>query len=88
MHTGNTSVEQAVALRTEGVDRNINVDKDKSASIESPSARRAWIEILHLPRKAHRSHVALRTEGVDRNLFFDLAQLICELGRPPHGGRG
>ena len=42
--------------------------KSASKRYRSPSARRAWIEILLLkPQKAWKT-VALRTEGVDRNL--------------------
>ena len=35
-----------VALRTEGVDRNGEIAIDSSKIVESPSARRAWIEIF------------------------------------------
>ena len=35
----------------------------------SPSARRAWIEILKFRHIHNQAHVALRTEGVDRNVF-------------------
>ena len=34
---------------------------------ESPSSRRAWIEIEHGHRAHRRIHVALLAEGVDRN---------------------
>ena len=35
-----------VALLAEGVDRNHHVDIDAKQLIESPSSRRAWIEIM------------------------------------------
>ena len=37
-----------VALLAEGVDRNAEAQKKNKAKIESPSSRRAWIEILWL----------------------------------------
>ena len=41
-----TSDQNFVALRTEGVDRNPDCTWDGVTSAESPSARRAWIEIF------------------------------------------
>ena len=35
--------------------------------VPSPSARRAWIEIVNVAADPHSDVVALRTEGVDRN---------------------
>ena len=57
----------AVALLAEGVDRNFVEDGLLSDVCQSPSSRRAWIEI-----KAHIDFdnipvVALLAEGVDRN---------------------
>ena len=57
----------AVALRTEGVDRNANAVNQLIAEGWSPSARRAWIEITTTSISLRYSTVALRTEGVDRN---------------------
>ena len=37
---------------------------------QSPSSRRAWIEIGKAGRNLSRAAVALLAEGVDRNLFF------------------
>ena len=37
------------------------------SAYESPSARRAWIEILRMRQSVRSFPVALRTEGVDRN---------------------
>ena len=55
---------------------------------ESPSARRAWIEILTgVQETAPEVAVALRTEGVDRNDIM-LSLIDGLIGRPPHGGRG
>ena len=56
-----------VALLAEGVDRNqIAVDFGLLVN-ESPSSRRAWIEILASFNKIHKTKVALLAEGVDRN---------------------
>ena len=57
----------AVALLTEGVDRNWSQSVIQTPSRSSPSSRRAWIEI-HISREDVRPfRVALLTEGVDRN---------------------
>ena len=37
-----------VALLAEGVDRNSEVDKCSEETLESPSSRRAWIEIFSI----------------------------------------
>ena len=56
-----------VALLAEGVDRNpLKADAVPVAS-ESPSSRRAWIEIFGLYRMPRLRIVALLAEGVDRN---------------------
>ena len=63
----NNSPTQAVALRKESVDRNVNGGVLLNSSVRSLSARRAWIEIavsLILPLFGA---VALRKESVDRN---------------------
>ena len=57
-----------VALPTEGVDRNLPVKYLVKSAGESPSPRRAWIEIaIALLRRSDADDVALPTEGVDRN---------------------
>ena len=58
----------AVALLAEGVDRNNEIDEVNRLTLESPSSRRAWIEIWW-PRShfCRRLCVALLAEGVDRN---------------------
>ena len=57
-----------VALREEGVDRNVTGEINDSNVKKSPSARRAWIEIFSKTSTAiPGSQVALREEGVDRN---------------------
>ena len=58
----------AVALRTEGVDRNIVLSQLNRQGAGSPSVRRAWIEMRIAQRVEKHAAVALRTEGVDRNL--------------------
>ena len=39
------SDREAVALLTEGVDRNLNTSADNASPLTSPSSRRAWIEM-------------------------------------------
>ena len=59
----------AVALLTEGVDRNWNsAQVNSSGGRRSPSSRRAWIEMLLSFGIVNFASVALLTEGVDRNL--------------------
>ena len=58
----------AVALPTEGVDRNWGYEKMRKKPNESPSPRRAWIEITSFLKNQAYSKVALPTEGVDRNI--------------------
>ena len=60
-----------VALLAEGVDRNTTSSLRSTNPLQSPSSRRAWIEI---PRKISISTstcVALLAEGVDRNTVVD-----------------
>ena len=59
---------QKVALLAEGVDRNLFVCFGKVCNGESPSSRRAWIEIRRRQGSSGRGDVALLAEGVDRNL--------------------
>ena len=50
------------------MDRNFYDKADGSEPVkESPSSRRAWIEILHGGQLLRRDLVALLAEGVDRN---------------------
>ena len=57
-----------VALLAEGVDRNSFAEVEQVMNLQSPSSRRAWIEILSPPSVPHFGIVALLAEGVDRNL--------------------
>ena len=59
-----------VALRKESVDRNPLVVTAFPGSVESLSARRAWIEIHALPLNNIADGVALRKESVDRNVLL------------------
>ena len=61
------SVVHCVALLAEGVDRNRLTVFFVVASVQSPSSRRAWIEIRAAEASATVSYVALLAEGVDRN---------------------
>ena len=63
-----------VALRKESVDRNAVIVGQHQAHAQSLSARRAWIEIFHLPLKHSNTKVALRKESVDRNFIKEKTQ--------------
>ena len=76
-----------VALLAEGVDRNLSSALDEIDQRESPSSRRAWIEISPASQEMTRASVALLAEGVDRN-FLKTDTCAAFLGRPPRGGRG
>ena len=56
-----------VALLAEGVDRNNTSRGRISRRYESPSSRRAWIEIYSYNYTLPVNKVALLAEGVDRN---------------------
>ena len=56
-----------VALLAEGVDRNHVRRLFPAGSSQSPSSRRAWIEILTVTTPYFIRQVALLAEGVDRN---------------------
>ena len=76
-----------VTLLAEGVDRNI-LDRPACArKYESPSSRRAWIEILVAREVKRAALVALLAEGVDRN-HEDNMLFVVDEGRPPRGGCG
>ena len=57
-----------VALLAEGVDRNTSALPSPQKAGESPSSRRAWIEIMKYGRSLQELAVALLAEGVDRNI--------------------
>ena len=77
----------AVALLAEGVDRNPRQTSGGAGVLESPSSRRAWIEIKLPNVLDDLAYVALLAEGVDRNRIA--GQQRSERGRrPPRGGRG
>ena len=56
-----------VALLAEGVDRNKIDLQDTTGQTESPSSRRAWIEMALTATQKAGCGVALLAEGVDRN---------------------
>ena len=56
-----------VALLAEGVDRNLRRYQSSDDRRQSPSLRRAWIEIVLLKKPTVKKDVALLAEGVDRN---------------------
>ena len=60
-----------VALLAEGVDRNCLLVNGLVESQQSPSSRRAWIEIRRLFHLCRFLLVALLAEGVDRNYFMN-----------------
>ena len=69
----------AVALLAEGVDRNIYKSDGLVCIIESPSSRRAWIEILEQCWYHNTDTVALLAEGVDRNPESQLPYLQSDV---------
>ena len=74
-HTGqDVGVEIEVALLAEGVDRNNDSSLVPYKYKESPSSRRAWIEIGMAGVITKALSVALLAEGVDRNC---VAQKPC-----------
>ena len=77
-----------VALHPEGVDRNHFARGFATTRSGSPSTRRAWIEIVPVPKTGISISVALHPEGVDRNLRTSVIKLRFYRGRPPPGGRG
>ena len=81
------AARSAVALLAEGVDRNSTVERAAVSAVESPSSRRAWIEILNHLASDEVAAVALLAEGVDRN-FSDTCRMVMDECRPPRGGRG
>ena len=76
-----------VALLAEGVDRNDVCLELFDGGPESPSSRRAWIEIFYCVLLPQLRQVALLAEGVDRNNLV-LQRFFTALCRPPRGGRG
>ena len=66
--SGDKTTKNTVALLAEGVDRNTSTLPSPQKAGESPSSRRAWIEIdMFPPRSLFIPQVALLAEGVDRN---------------------
>ena len=77
----------AVALRKESVDRNVQIIISGYARERSLSARRAWIEIGSDWVQEFPELVALRKESVDRNYAANAVDQILP-GRSPQGERG
>ena len=83
-----------VALLAEGVDRNSTNSESTNGRVQSPSSRRAWIEITLEASYLIIERVALLAEGVDRNLNElqrnpDIGSRPRILrGRAPRGGCG
>ena len=74
-----------VALLAEGVDRNLHVVLFGLLFQESPSSRRAWIEIAMSQHMSAETLVALLAEGVDRNSAGKLVKLTT--GQSPSSRR-
>ncbi len=70
MHWHGSATHCEVALLAEGVDRNPRDPDGNPIFYESPSSRRAWIEMASRSRMCCTAMVALLAEGVDRNLQF------------------
>ena len=77
----------SVALLAEGVDRNDVCLELFDGGPESPSSRRAWIEIFYCVLLPQLRQVALLAEGVDRNGYVAHIK-STQSCRPPRGGRG
>ena len=60
-------ITDTVALLAEGVDRNNAGQVQTANNLQSPSSRRAWIEIVMSWLRIRAKWVALLAEGVDRN---------------------
>ena len=61
--------KQLVALLAEGVDRNHRPPPYNRRYAQSPSLRRAWIEMCYTRGANQPNIVALLAEGVDRNVI-------------------
>ena len=81
------SEDSTVALLAEGVDRNSTNSESTICRVQSPSSRRAWIEITLEASYLIIERVALLAEGVDRNLS-ELQRIPHIVSRPPRGGCG
>ena len=80
------NVEGIVALREEGVDRNVCVRHESSApavALREEGVDRNFVFRVVQPYQ----WVALREEGVDRNADVCKLRYIV-IRRPPRGGRG
>ena len=64
---GSLPLDPSVALLAEGVDRNNLLGFGGDGGIQSPSSRRAWIEIFRGVNRVVDEKVALLAEDVDRN---------------------
>ena len=77
-----------VALRTEGVDRNIPILIGRLrlflVALRTEGVDRNCMQLTEFIQQ----QVALRTEGVDRNLWVFNSIDKYVIGRPPYGGRG
>ena len=82
------AVYSGVALHPEGVDRNRKKSLWINAGYESPSTRRAWIEIQTFTTFRLTPSVALHPEGVDRNIFFSSTGQPRRTVALHPGGRG
>ena len=68
-----------VALLAEGVDRNVTTPTPPYDRGESPSSRRAWIEMRISEALSELKNVALLAEGVDRNIPRHKARVLLEI---------
>ena len=66
-----------VALLAEGVDRNTNLLDRLTEITQSPSSRRAWIEMGKSKGGERLRTVALLAEGVDRNVAAAASSLAA-----------
>ena len=76
---------KAVALHPEGVDRNLNKMLEELEKMQSPSTRRAWIEITPRVCTVGTLTVALHPEGVDRNFSSKTSRYAKHVALHPEG---
>ena len=74
-----------VALHPEGVDRNRHRNVFEPPPPQSPSTRRAWIEIMYDSNLSISALVALHPEGVDRNNMAKIDISKIDIALHPEG---
>ena len=76
-----------VALLAEGVDRNSTNSESTICRVQSPSSRRAWIE-MKMPHQEVREVKSPSSRRAWIEMPLRHIHVAHVLGRPPRGGRG